>query len=169
MDYLATDIAIHKRNIMVETATFLKIAWNTFVILFGGILAYLEISEEPFTLFAILLIMDYITGIAKAKALGQSITSNKMKYGLISKLSLIIVPLAIAIGAKALGEDSHYILVAGMNILILSEVYSIIGNAYSLKTGEEFPEYDALAAIGKQIRNLLIRNNESDITKKTKE
>ena len=142
---------------MIETTTFIKIIWNSFVVLFSGILAYLEISQEPFTLFALLLVIDYITGLAKAKTLGHSITSNKMKYGLISKLSLIIVPLVVAMGAKALGADSHYVLTSGMYILILSEVYSIIGNIYSARTKEEFPEYDALAMIGKQIRTILLR------------
>ena len=147
---------------MIETTTVIKIVWNTFVVLFSGVLAYLEISQEPFTLFALLLILDYITGLTKAKTLGQTITSNKMKYGLISKLSLIIVPLVVAIGAKALGADSHYILSSGMYILILSEVYSIIGNIYSTRTKEEFPEYDALAMIGKQIRIILLRQAGDD-------
>ncbi len=147
---------------MIETTTAIKIVWNTFVVLFSGVLAYLEISQEPFTLFALLLIIDYITGLTKAKTLGQTITSNKMKYGLISKLSLIIVPLVVAMGAKALGADSHYILSSGMYILILSEVYSIIGNIYSTRTKEEFPEYDALAMIGKQIRIILLRQAGDD-------
>lgn len=141
---------------------FIKIFWNTFVVLFSGILAYLQISQEPFTLFAILLVIDYLTGLAKARTLGHSITSNKMKYGLISKFSLIVVPLVVAMGAKALGADSHYVLTSGMYILILSEVYSIIGNIYSTRTKEEFPEYDALAMIGKQIRTILIRNSGDD-------
>lgn len=142
---------------MIEATTLIKIVWNSFVIIFSGILAYLEIAEEPFTIFALLLVIDYITGLSKAKTLGHSITSNKMKYGLISKFSLIIIPLVITMGAKALGADSHYLLNSGMYILILSEVYSIIGNIYSIRTGEEVPEYDALAMIGKQIRNILIR------------
>lgn len=141
---------------------FIKIFWNTFVVLFSGVLAYLQISQEPFTLFAILLVIDYLTGLAKARTLGHSITSNKMKYGLISKFSLIVVPLVVAMGAKALGADSHYVLTSGMYILILSEVYSIIGNIYSTRTKEEFPEYDALAMIGKQIRTILIKNSGDD-------
>lgn len=144
---------------MVETTTAIKIIWNTFVILFSGVLAYLEISQEPFTLFAILLVIDYITGVWKAKTLGVSITSNKMKYGLISKLSLLIIPIVLAMGAKATGADYHYILLSGMYILVLSEVYSIIGNVYCMNTGEELPEYDAVAMLGKQIRNILIRNS----------
>lgn len=147
---------------MIEATTFMKIIWNSFVVLFSGILAYLEISQEPFTLFSILLIIDYLTGLAKAKTLQVSITSNKMKYGLISKLSLLIIPIILAIGAKATGADYHYVLLSGMYILILSEVYSIIGNIYSIRTREELPEYDAVAMLGKQIRNILIRNSGED-------
>lgn len=141
---------------MLETTT-TKIFWNTFVILFSGLLAYLNIAEEPFLIFGVLLVIDYLTGIAKARALGQSITSNKMKYGFASKGSLLLLPIVIALGIKAVGGDSHYVLLAGMNILIISEVYSIIGNIYSLGKKEEFPEYDALAMIGKIIRNFLLK------------
>lgn len=144
---------------MLEATTTIKIIWNFLIVLLSGVLAYLEISQEPFTIFAILLVIDYITGVWKAKTLGISITSNKMKYGLISKLSLLIIPIVLAMGAKATGADYHYILLSGMYILILSEIYSIIGNVYCMNTGEELPEYDAVAMLGKQIRNILIRNS----------
>ena len=144
---------------MLEATTTIKIIWNFLIVLLSGVLAYLEISQEPFTIFAILLVIDYITGVWKAKTLGISITSNKMKYGLISKLSLLIIPIVLAMGAKATGADYHYILLSGMYILVLSEVYSIIGNIYCMNTGEELPEYDAVAMLGKQIRNILIRNS----------
>lgn len=144
---------------MLEATTTIKIIWNFLIVLLSGVLAYLEISQEPFTIFAILLVIDYITGVWKAKTLGISITSNKMKYGLISKLSLLIIPIVLAMGAKATGADYHYILLSGMYILVLSEVYSIIGNVYCMNTGEELPEYDAVAMLGKQIRNILIRNS----------
>ena len=149
---------------MTETATTLTLLWNTTVILFSGMLAYLNISQEPFTLFSILLMIDYITGLAKAKTLGHSITSNKMKYGLISKLSLLLVPVVIAIGVKAVGGDSHFVLLSGMYILIFSEVYSIIGNIYSIRTKDELPEYDAVAMIGKKIRQyLILKSGDKDV------
>ena len=149
---------------MIETTTAIKIVWNFFIVLFSGVLSYLEISQEPFTLFAILLIIDYLTGVMKAKVVGISITSNKMKYGVISKLSLLLIPITIAIGAKAVGADSHHILLVGMYILIFSEVYSIIGNIYSIRTKEELPEYDAVSVIGKKIRTFLIlKSGDKDV------
>lgn len=149
---------------MIEATTFIKFLWNTIVLILSGILAYLDISQEPFGLFATLLIIDYVTGLMKAKVLCISITSNKMKYGVISKLSLLLIPITIAIGAKAVGADSHHILLAGMYILIFSEVYSIIGNIYSIRTKDELPEYDAVGAIGKKIRSyLIIKSGDKDV------
>lgn len=136
-----------------------KLIVNAFIAIFSGLLAYLQISEEPFILFSLLIIIDYITGLMKAKTLMVSITSNKMKYGLISKLSLLFIPIILAIGAKAIEADFKFIFITCMNILIISEVYSIIGNIYSIRTKEELPEYDAVALLGKQIRNILIKDN----------
>lgn len=149
---------------MNELATFIKISWNSLIVIFSGMLAYLQIEQEPFTLFAVLLMIDYITGLAKARILGHSITSNKMKYGIISKLSLIFIPIVVAIGTKAAGGDSHNILVAGMFILIFSEIYSVIGNIYSIRTKEELPEYDAVSMLGKHIRNILVmKSGDKDV------
>ena len=149
---------------MIELTTAIKIVWNTLVVILSSILAYLEIAQEPFFLYALLLLIDYATGLLKAKTLNISITSNKMKYGILSKLSLLIIPIVIAIGTKALGADGHYALMSGMYILVLSEVYSIIGNIYSTRTKEELPEYDAVAMVGKRIRNfLIIRSGDKDV------
>lgn len=141
---------------MFEDIT-LKIIISTTIIVISTILAYLSIPVEPFSLFAILLIIDYVTGLMKARAIGHSITSNKMKYGMVSKFSILIIPIVLAMCAKGIGADYYYILLVGMWILILSEGYSIIGNIYSIRTGDDFPEYDAVATIGKLIRNLLLR------------
>ena len=60
-------------------------------------LVYLDLEKEPMFFFAVLLVIDYITGLYKAKTLGHSITSNKMKYGCISKLLLLLIPIVLVI------------------------------------------------------------------------
>ncbi len=142
---------------MFETTATIKIIYNFFVFIVSGLLAYLNMDKEIIALFSILLIIDYLTGLQKARILGHSITSNKMKYGLISKLLLLLIPIVLAIGGKAVGADFYYVVLASMNILIISEVYSIIGNIYAAKAKEEFPEWDAVAMIGKKIRVFLIK------------
>ena len=142
---------------MVETTAFIKVFYNFIVIFISSMLVYLDLEKEPMFFFAVLLVIDYITGLYKAKILGHSITSNKMKYGCISKLLLLLIPIVLAIGAKSVGADMDKALLVGINILIISEIYSIIGNIYSARTKEEFPEWDAVAMIGKMIRNILLR------------
>ena len=137
-----------------------KILFNTGAFAIASVLSYLSINSEVFFLFSLLLLIDYITGVLKARCLEQAITSNKMKYGIISKMSLIFVPIVLAIGAKALDTDFSEVLLVGINILVISEVYSVIGNIYSMRTKLELPEYDAIAIIGKKIRNFLIRMSE---------
>lgn len=142
---------------MFETTATIKIIYNFFVFIISGLLAYLNMDKEVIALFSVLLVIDYLTGLHKARILGHSITSNKMKYGLISKILLLLIPITLAIGGKAVGADFHYVVLASMNILIISEVYSIIGNIYASSTKEEFPEWDAVAMIGKKIRTFLIK------------
>lgn len=145
---------------MITETTSGKVVFNLCTLHLSFMMTYLNINGESFMLFSILLFIDYITGILKAKALGKSITSNRMKYGVISKLSLLIIPVVLAIGAKAIGTDFKTILLVGINILVLSEVYSIIGNLYSIRTHDELPEYDVVAMLGKKVRNILLKYSE---------
>ena len=148
---------------VVESATasvYAKVVFNFFTVCIGGMLTYLGLNGESFFLFSVLLVIDYITGVAKAYRLGHCITSNKMKYGVLSKLSLLLIPVVLAIGAKAVGADFKTVLMVGINILVLSEIYSIIGNIYSIRTKDELPEYDVVAMLGKRIRNVLIKYSE---------
>jgi len=145
-----------------EASVTAKVLFTTGSFALSSTLVYLGINAEAFMLFSLLLGMDYSTGILKARAIKESITSNKMKYGIISKFSLILIPIVLAIGAKAVGADFGSVLLAGINMLILSEVYSIIGNIYAIKTHEELPEYDVVAMIGKRIRNALLKTSEGN-------
>jgi len=134
---------------------------NEYVLLFtiflsniAGILTYLKIPIEPFSLLALLIVIDFITGIWKAHSLGLQITSHKAKYGIVSKFSLLFIPIVMAIGARAIGQDGGEFFTYGLNLLIVSEMYSAISNIYCLRTKQELPEWDAISLIGKKIRNM---------------
>jgi toxin secretion/phage lysis holin len=115
-------------------------------------LTYIGLDKEAIGIFACLILIDYVTGIAKARALKQSITSNKMKYGIISKISLIVLPITLALAAKISNEDTSIFFNLGINLLIVSETYSVIGNIYAIRTANELPEWDVVALLGKKIR-----------------
>lgn len=146
----------NKGNKMVEGFN-LKVILNGVMIGLAGMLSYLWLDQEVFTIFGYLLLIDYVAGVIKARAIGESITSNKMKYGLISKFSLILIPLVLAFAAKVVHGDAGNVLFIGMNILILSETYSIIGNIYTIRTKEHLPEWDAVTAIRHKIRAILVK------------
>ena len=135
----------------------MKILFNSTMVLLAGSLTYLGLDVFAFTALGYLLFIDYVTGVLKAKSLHHRITSNKMKYGIVSKFSIVLLPFVLALAAKAMGAEAGTFLYVGMNILILSEVYSIIGNIYTLRTHEELPEYDAVAALGRWILRYLLR------------
>ncbi|BCD61760.1 hypothetical protein NrS5_56 [Nitratiruptor phage NrS-5] len=129
----------------------------------GSALSYLGLNHEMIGLFVALLVVDYITGLAKARRLNISITSQRMKYGIVSKFVLLLIPIAVAIAAKIVGVDYDKILYIGINILALSELYSILGNIYSIRTRQELPEYDAVAAIGHRVRKFLLKLEGDDV------
>ena len=147
-----------------EFSVFFKIFFNTIVVLISYVasyvLTYADLNSEQMTAFAVLIVIDYVTGVIKAHHIGESITSNRMKYGAISKLSLLVVPIVLGIGSKATGINLNIIISMFINILIISEVYSSISNVHAITKGKELPEYDVLAAIARSIREYLIKKGE---------
>ncbi|WP_373069820.1 phage holin family protein [Sulfurimonas sp.] len=142
---------------MIAESSIAKTVFNFFTVCAASFLVYLDIEVETYSIYAVLLIIDLFTGWIKAGKLGEPRTSVRMKYGILTKLMLLLMPIVLALGAKAVGVEFKTILDVCMTILVLSEVYSIIGNMYTIKSGGELPEYDAIAMIGGKIRTFLIR------------
>ncbi len=141
----------------METETLLQIKLF-FLALSGAVsalLIYAGADTEIFAIFTTLLIIDFVTGVAKAHTIGERVTSNKAKYGITSKLSLVLIPLVVAVSAKAIGEDATTLFKWSINLLVISEAYSIIGNIFTIRTKKELPEWDVISLIGKKIRNIL--------------
>lgn len=147
---------------MIEATTTIKIVWNFLIAIISGLLAYLELDAEAIIALTVLLGVDYVTGLFKAKRINESITSNKMKYGIASKMILVVIPISIALGAKGVDVDMGMLVIVCVNILIFSEMYSILGNIACITSGKVLPEIDAPSIIAKQIRNFLIKQAGED-------
>jgi phage-related holin len=145
---------------MHDDATTIKIFFNSIVIGVSCIFAYAGLSSDQMIAYAVLIGIDYITGLGKAWHIGQRITSNRMKYGIVSKASLLLVPVALGIGANATEIDFGMAINMFINMLIISEVYSIISNVYAIRNGKELPEYDVLAIVARHVREYLIKKGE---------
>lgn len=145
---------------MHDDTNFIKIVLNIIAVSVSYVFAYAGLSSEQMVAFTVLIAIDYITGVVKAYHIGESITSNRMKYGAISKLSLLVVPIVLGIGSKATGIDFGMAIGMFVNILIISEMYSSISNVYAITKGKELPEYDALAIVARNVRDYLIKKGE---------
>lgn len=119
--------------------------------------AYLGLTPESVVILMALIIFDIITGLLKSYLLqgGSSIKSSILERGLIAKALIICIPLNLALVGKGVGFDISSIAQGTIDVLILSELYSILGNYYAIRTGEERVEFDAVAYIVAQLKKLL--------------
>ena len=127
---------------------------------------YIGLDKEIISLYGLLLGIDYVTGLLKAYRLKQHIKSNIMKYGILSKLVLLLIPITLLITSKIVGIDFNEMVKISLNILAISELYSIIGNLYSVRTAKELPEYDVLALLGGKIKDFLMKADLNEANKK---
>jgi len=118
-------------------------------------LVYTGLPAEPAAILAVLMCVDFVAGISRAHALGESVTSHRMKVGAITKCGVLTVPLVMALTAKGLGADFTWLVQWTVSVFILSETYSIISNIYAARTGILLPEFDAVSAVLKKVRSLI--------------
>lgn len=128
-------------------------------------LTYLGLPAESMTILAILLTIDYFTGVLKIFIIGGSLKSYRAVAGILTKGSILLLVLSLAFMAKGLNMDFELYLKMFISVLIISETYSIFGNVYVCMTKKDIEESDAVAlAIGKvraMIEKLLVVNRDN--------
>ncbi len=115
---------------------------------------YLSLDHEKLTILAVLMGFDMLTGTIKAYVLGRDVTSRRWMAGFLSKCTILIIPLALALMAKGVGAELNWFVGFAMSLMVVSETYSIIGNIYALKTKQEVTELDAISAIVNTLRGV---------------
>lgn len=130
---------------------------GSYLVTFLASLKYLEVTPVSVEVLAALLVADLITGIVRAGLVDgwRSIQSNKMQRGIMAKMFILLVPIILSLSGKAIGIDIGVIAQACINVLVLSEGYSIVGNIYSIRTGNERVEFDAISYVLKQVQGFL--------------
>jgi len=140
---------------MEQSLTLKMMYMNLLYLPFIALMQYLKLDTEVLAIFSGLLIIDIITGWFKVISLGMKPRSWRLANGIISKVVLITIPLVMALGAKAVHVDITWLFYVVVDALILSEVYSILGNIYTINTKKHVEEFDVLSKILKLIRNTL--------------
>ena len=130
------------------------IAPNVALVLVAALLEYLKLPYEPILILCVIMSLDLITGVAKSLRIQRGITSRRWAVGVLGKLSLLGIPLVIALAAKALGGDFNWLVAWSVSMLILSETYSVIANIHATRSGKELPEWDVVSLMLKKIIEL---------------
>lgn len=115
----------------------------------AGVLEYFHLSYEVASIFAALIILDFIFWISDAYIKDkQQVTSAKMWRWLAKKVSKMMLPLIVVLVLRWVGfENLEMVVTTIMSILIITEGYSIIWHIYSINTWETLSEIDAFSLL----------------------
>lgn len=130
---------------------------NEFKAFAYSIFIYLEIDGDTVKILFWLMVIDTVFGIAKVFSLGQEFNLRKLVLGIISKLSLLVIPLTIALIGKGLSYDFKVFVDVVLKILIVSDGISILTNILSIRTKREVKNVDIITALLITIRKYFIK------------
>lgn len=127
--------------------------WTAIKGFFYGAFVFLDIDVDVVMLLAILMGIDTVLGVLKTIILGNKFSFKKLIWGMITKVSVLIVPMILALTAKALSFDFRWFVHAVLDILVVAEAFSAITNIISIKEGKELENTDFITQLLKRIRN----------------
>ena len=138
-----------------STLTLKAVVLNILYLPIVSLMVWLELPVEQVLILTVLLGIDYVTVILKVYAIKGCIKSYRMIAGILTKSMILLLIFTLAFMAKGIALDFAVYLSTLISLLIISETYSIVGNIYSIKTGEDTKEFDAVAMIIKRVRKFI--------------
>jgi len=133
----------------------IKIGWYVVGSFTGVLCSYTGIKQEIIFIIAILVFVDFITGVASSISRKQQVASARMVRGIVAKSFAIMIPFILALMGKVIQVDLSSIIFAALSIFAVSESYSIIGNIYEIHEGEEVTEQDSITILFKYLLKFL--------------
>lgn len=122
-----------------------------------GVFIFLNIDVDIVKILAILMAIDTVLGVFKAIRLKKKISFKLLVWGMITKVSILIVPMILALVAKAMSFDFSWFVNAVLNILVLSEAFSAITNIISIKEGKSIENADFITKLLHAVRDGLAK------------
>jgi len=104
------------------------------------VLLNIEISQMGYLL--ILILVDSVTGMARAIKLKEGLSFQIFVWGIISKIGILIIPLLIASFALIFKIDLIYLVQAFIYIIATNDLISVITNIASMRSGKKYKNVD---------------------------
>lgn len=119
-----------------------------------AVFVYLEIDMNVTGILFALMMLDTLLGVIKVFTLGQKFTFKKLMWGIVTKISVLSIPLTVALMAKGVDLDLRQFVLVVMDVLIVSEGFSAITNMLSIKTKKDIQNADYITVLLSKIRDL---------------
>ena len=115
------------------------------------------LSWESTSILGVFMLVDTILGVLRSMLLhgGNSFRSRLLAHGIISKMLVLFVPVMLVYAGIGVHIDFLPIASGILDVLILSEAYSILGHIQSIRTGQDIKEFDAISMVLKNLRTML--------------
>ncbi len=130
---------------------------GSYIVAFWYSFEYLGFNIEALTILGLLMSFDILTAIVRVwlNEGGQQIKSSVLKKGVASKCLLLGGLISVALASKSVGFEFQHFAQAVVSVITLGELYSILGNIHSARTGQPKVEFDAVAWMLARVRDIL--------------
>lgn len=119
---------------------------NCFSIYIVSLFSYLQLDQEMFVIYSVLLFIDYFTGLIRW-IMHKNLKSKTAIAGIVSKMVLILLVFSVGLMWVLMHQDMKTMMSWLITALALAELYSIVWNIYEIRTGQKATEYDAITAV----------------------
>lgn len=118
----------------------------------------LGLSLDSYFILIAFMTLDIVLGIARTAVIygGSHIRSFRLSVGVLSKLTLLIVPLLVVWTGKGVGLNLLFVAQWALGVLILAEAYSILGNIHAIRIRKDVPEFDVVSWLLRKIQVALL-------------
>jgi hypothetical protein len=117
------------------------------------------LSPESYMILTVFMGVDFMFGIMRAVALGgwSTFKSYKLVAGVLSKFTVLIVPLILVWAGRGAGFDFTLLGQWGIGALVIAQTYSILGHINAMRLGEDRSEWDAVSWVLRTLRGVMER------------
>lgn len=127
---------------------------------------YLAIPTEQLAILAILMFIDFITGVGKQFRIDpKEIKSHIAWLWVMKKIATLVSLLSVALVFKWLSINEQRYVVGILSIFITAEGYSTLQNVYAIRTGKILPEFDVISIVLKNIGDFFKQKIENMVSK----
>lgn len=119
---------------------------NCFSLYIVSLCSYLQLDQEMFVIYSVLLFIDYFTGLIRW-IMHKNLKSKTAIAGIVSKMVLILLVFSVGLMWVLMHQDMKTMMSWLITALALAELYSIVWNIYEIRTGKKATEYDAITAV----------------------